>query len=73
MSTYQCLDLAYVIDVMNSFLSEKHFFFLQHSIYKKEETIFFINKKPALNKQERNLPQIKTQRINHDKIFQTME
>ena len=42
MCTYQCLDFFYVIDVIKSFLSEKHFLiFLQQSIYKKEETYLF--------------------------------
>ena len=43
MSTYQCLDFFYVIDVIKSILWEKHFFKknLQHSTYKKEETYLF--------------------------------
>ena len=60
MSTYQCPDLFYVIDVIKSFLQEKHFFnFLWRSIYKKRRNTFLIIKICANNKQERNLPQMK--------------
>ena len=64
MSTYQCVDFFYKIDDIKIFKREKHFFtFYSIAFIKKKKHIFLIIKMPAKKKQERNLPQIKTQQI----------